>query len=62
MYQSREIVSQGTINLGTRGPKTFVRGHIVSGRPVTQPKFQTVRDILSWAFNTLQEFDRLITL
>ena len=35
MYQSRDIVSQGTINLGTRGPRTFVRGHNVSGRPVT---------------------------
>jgi len=28
-------VSQETINLGTRGPRTFVQGHIVSGRPVT---------------------------
>jgi len=27
----------GTIHLGTRGSRTFVRGHIVSGRPVTSP-------------------------
>jgi len=32
-------MSQGTINLGTRGPRTFVVGHIVSGRPVTPPFF-----------------------
>ena len=37
MYQCRNIVSPGTINFGTRGPRTFVRGHIVSGRPVTPP-------------------------
>ena len=37
MYQSRDIVSQGTINLGTRAPTTLVRGHVVSGRPVTPP-------------------------
>jgi len=37
MYQSRDIVSQGTINLGTRCPRTFVRGHSVWGRPVTPP-------------------------
>jgi len=35
MYHSRDFVSQGTINLGTRCPRTFVRGHIVSVRPVT---------------------------
>ena len=28
---------KGTINLGTRGSRTFVQGHIVSGRPVTPP-------------------------
>jgi len=38
MFQSREILSQGTINLGTRGPRTFVRGHIVLGRPFTPPQ------------------------
>jgi len=37
MFQCRDIVSPGTINLGTRGPRTFVRVHIVSGRPVTPP-------------------------
>jgi len=37
MYQSRDIVLQGTINLGTRVPRTFVRGHIVLGRPVNPP-------------------------
>jgi len=36
-YQSRDIVSRGTINLGTSGPRTFVRGHIVSRYPVTPP-------------------------
>ena len=35
MYQFRDIVSQGAINLGTR--TIFVRGHTVSGRPVTLP-------------------------
>jgi len=38
-YQSRDIVSHRTINLGTMGPRTFVQGHIVSGRPVTPPRF-----------------------
>jgi len=38
MYQSRDIISQGTINLGTRGPRTFGRGHIVSGRLVIPPE------------------------
>jgi len=37
MFQSRDVVSQGTINLGTRGPRRFVQEHIVSGRPVTPP-------------------------
>jgi len=37
LYQCRDIVSLGTINLGTRGPRTFVRGHIVWGRSVTPP-------------------------
>jgi len=30
-------VFQGTINFGTRGPRTFVREHFVSGRPVIPP-------------------------
>jgi len=34
----QEHVSPGTINLGTRGPRKFVQGHIVSGRPITPPK------------------------
>jgi len=38
MYQSGNIVSQGTINLGTRGSRTFVQGHIFSGHPVTSPQ------------------------
>jgi len=37
MYQSMDIVSQVTINLGTRSPRTFVWGRIVSGRPVNLP-------------------------
>ena len=41
MYQIRDIVSQGMINLGTRGPRKFVQGHIVSGRPVTPPDKDT---------------------
>ena len=36
MYHWRVIVSSETINLGTRGPRTFVQGHIVSGRPSPQ--------------------------
>ena len=35
MYQSRDSVSQGTINLGTWDPRTFVVGHLVLGRPIT---------------------------
>ena len=38
MYQSRDIVSQGKNNLGTRGPRIFVQGHIVLGRPITPPQ------------------------
>jgi len=37
MYRSKDIGSQGTINVGTRGSRTFVRGHIVQGYPVTPP-------------------------
>ena len=37
MYKSRDIVSQGTINLGDQGSQDVRRGHIVSGRPVTPP-------------------------
>jgi len=37
MHQYRDIVSHGTINLGNRGPRTFVWGHILSGRSVTPP-------------------------
>jgi len=44
MYQCRDIVSQGTISLAIRGPRTFVRGHIVTGRHVTLP-LQPVREI-----------------
>jgi len=43
MYQSRVIPSQGTINLGARGPRTFVRRHIVSGCPVIPPKNSEAR-------------------
>jgi len=45
-YQSWDIVSQGTINLGTRGPRTFVRGHIVSGRAVTPPGIHRIRETI----------------
>ena len=38
---------QGTINLGTRGPRTFVRGHIVLGRPVTPPLVFVHKSIIS---------------
>ena len=37
MYQARDIVLQGTIKLGTRGLRTFVREHIILGRSVTPP-------------------------
>ena len=36
-YHSSNIVYSGTICLGTRVPRKFVRGHIVSGRPITPP-------------------------
>jgi len=45
IYQSRDIVSQGTINLGTMGSRTFVRGHIASGCPVTPPWFPSVSSL-----------------
>jgi len=38
----RDIVSPETINLGTKGSRTFVQGHIVSGRPVTPPYLKYV--------------------
>jgi len=38
MHQSRDIASQGTIDMGTWGPRTFVRGRIVLGRPVIPPR------------------------
>jgi len=37
MYQSRDTVFLGRLIWGTRGPRTFVRGNIVSGRPVPPP-------------------------
>jgi len=39
---SRDIVSRGMINLETRIPRTFIRGHIVSGRPVTPPRIPVI--------------------
>jgi len=46
MFQSRDIVSQGTIHLGARGPRTFVLGHIVLGRPVNPPSYSSI--IFCW--------------
>ena len=37
MYKSRGSVFPGHKILGTRGQRKFVRGHIVSGRPVAPP-------------------------
>ena len=37
MYKSRDIVFLGRLILGTMGPRKFVWGHIVSGRPITPP-------------------------
>ena len=37
MYQYREIMFLGRFILGTRGPRKYVRGRIVSGRPITPP-------------------------
>jgi len=34
MYQCRDIVFLGRFILGTRSPRKFLRGHILSGRPV----------------------------
>jgi len=34
-YLCRDVVFPGRFIWGTRGPRKFVRGHIVSGRPVT---------------------------
>jgi len=55
MYQSRDLVWQGTINFGTGGPRTFVKGHIVKGRPVTPPirsdpfRFARIRIHETWS-------------
>ena len=37
MYKSRDIVFPGQVILGTKGPRKFLRGHIVSGRSTTPP-------------------------
>jgi len=34
----QDIVPPGTIHLGTKGLRAFVRGHIVSGRPDNPPR------------------------
>jgi len=39
MFQSKDIVSQGTINLVIRGPRTIVRRHIVWDTPSPHRKF-----------------------
>jgi len=39
MYHSRDIVIPERLILGTRGPRKFVRGHIVSGGPITLVTF-----------------------
>jgi len=39
MSQCRDIVLPGRLIKLTRGPRTFVQEHIVSGRPVTPPNF-----------------------
>jgi len=35
MYQCMDIVYLGQFILGTRGPRQFIRGHIVPGRPMS---------------------------
>jgi len=37
MYQCRDIVFPGLFISGIRGPRKFVRGHIVSGHPIIPP-------------------------
>jgi len=37
MYQGRDTVFPGRFIQGTRDPRKFARGHILSGRPVTPP-------------------------
>ena len=50
MYQCRDIVSPGTIHLGTREPrKKFEQEHIVSGRPVTPPSSEFFLYEGTWA-------------
>ena len=49
MYNDRDVSMQGhcvsgTINLGTSRPRKFVRGHIVSGRPITPPTGMVGKD------------------
>jgi hypothetical protein len=46
MHNDRDVSFQGHCvtrdNLGTRGAKTFVRGHLVSGRPTPPSKHTCV--------------------
>ena len=41
MYQGRDMVLPGTINVGTRGNRKFIEGLIVSRCSVTPPKIST---------------------
>jgi len=55
-------VSQVTINLGTRGPRTFVRGHIVSGCPVTPPFFKAFTDVVNANHESVEKSPLILTM
>jgi len=44
-HQSRDIAVPGRFIVGTRGPGKFVRGHIVSERPITPPRKHNLIEI-----------------
>jgi len=53
MYQCRDIELPGRFILGTRGLTKFVRGHIVSGRPVTPPTLEKERHLCVCSIDSL---------
>jgi len=44
MYQCRDTVYLGRLILGTRDPRKFVLGDIVSGRPISPTKLSNAAD------------------
>jgi len=55
-----DMVFLGRLILGTRGPKKFERGHIISRRPITPPylsaKAQTILD--SYPYTAIKNYKK----